>query len=147
MYILYSENPELSIPFRKIFRFTGKKAVSMFSDILTGLLSERGINTLRLAKEIGVPKSLVYEWKNGEREPSVANMVKLSDYFGVPLEYLAGKAPVPAPDDSEKELIVMLRAAREISKDDHDELIDSFKKNLGAYLQSKTGNDKPKNRG
>lgn len=119
----------------------------MFSDILTGLLSERGINTLRLAKEIGVPKSLVYEWKNGEREPSVANMVKLSDYFGVPLEYLAGKAPVPAPDDSEKELIVMLRAAREISKDDHDELIDSFKKNLGAYLQSKTGNDKPKNRG
>ena len=41
----------------------------------------------------------------------------------------------------------MLRAAREISKDDHDELINSFKKNLGAYLQSKTGNDKPKDRG
>ena len=74
-------------------------------------------------------------------------MVKISDYFGVPLEYLAGKAPVPAPDDSEKELIVMLRAAREISKDDHDELINSFKKNLGAYLQSRTGNDKPKDRG
>ena len=107
----------------------------MFSDILTELLGERGINTLRLAKEIGVPKSLVYEWKNGEREPSVANMVKISDYFGVPLEYLAGKAPVPAPDD------------REISKDDHDELINSFKKTLGAYLQSKTGNDNPKDRG
>ena len=112
----------------------------MFSDILSGLLSERGINTLQLANEIKVPKSLVYEWKNGQREPSVANMVRLADYFGVPLEYLAGREP--APDDDEKELIVMLRAAREISKDDHDELVDSFKRNLGAYLQSKKTDDK-----
>lgn len=112
----------------------------MFSDILNKLLTERGINTLQLAKEINAPKSLVYEWKNGQREPSVANMVKLADYFGVPLEYLAGREPVP--DDSEKELIVMLRAARNISKEDHDELIDSFKKNLDAYLQSKSENDK-----
>lgn len=109
----------------------------MFSDILTELLSERGINTLRLAKEIGVPKSLVYEWRNGQREPSVANMVKLADYFGVPLEYLAGREE--KTDEGEKELIVMLRAAREISKDDHDEFVDSFRKNLGAYLNSKTG--------
>lgn len=112
----------------------------MFSDILTGLLSERGINTFQLAKEIGVPKSLVYEWKNGQREPSVANMVRLADYFGVPLEYLAGRGE--QADEGEKELIVMLRAAREISKDDHDELVNSFKKNLGAYLKSKTENDK-----
>ena len=130
----------MSIPFQKKFRISGKKAVSMFSDILSGLLSERGINTLQLANEIKVPKSLVYEWKNGQREPSVANMVRLADYFGVPLEYLAGREP--APDDDEKELIVMLRAAREISKDDHDELVDSFKRNLGAYLQSKKTDDK-----
>lgn len=127
-------------PFQNNSVFSERKRENMFSDILNKLLTERGINTLQLAKEINAPKSLVYEWKNGQREPSVANMVKLADYFGVPLEYLAGREPVP--DDSEKELIVMLRAARNISKEDHDELIDSFKKNLDAYLQSKSENDK-----
>ena len=36
----------------------------------------------------------------------------------------------------------MLRAAKEISKDDHDELIDSFKKNISAYLRSKSSDDR-----
>ena len=87
-----------------------------------------------------MPKSVVYEWKNGEREPSVENMVKLSEFFGVSLEYLAGQSE--APDSEERELIVMLRAAKEISKDDHDELIDSFKKNISAYLRSKSSDDR-----
>ncbi len=112
----------------------------MFSDIFCQLLQKHHINPLRLAKEIGVPKSVVYEWKNGEREPSVENMVKLSEFFGVSLEYLAGQSE--APDSEERELIVMLRAAKEISKDDHDELIDSFKKNISAYLRSKSSDDR-----
>lgn len=115
----------------------------MFSEIFCHLLKEHNTNPLRLAKEIGVPKSIVYEWKNGEREPSIENTVKLSQYFGVSLEYLTGREE--STDSSERELIIMLRAAREISKDDHDELLESFKKNLGAYLRSKQADDKRKN--
>ena len=74
----------------------------MFSDILTELLGERGINTLRLAKEIGVPKSLVYEWKNGEREPSVANMVKIRTISEFRLNTLPEKPPFPHPTTAKK---------------------------------------------
>ncbi len=112
----------------------------MFSDIFCQLLKKYNTNPLRLAKEINVPKSVVYEWKTGAREPSVENMVKLSEFFGVTLEYLAGQ---PEPSDSEeRELFVMLRAAKEISRDDHDELVDSFKRNLNAYLHSKSSYDR-----
>ncbi len=107
----------------------------LFFEKFNNLLSERKISPLKLAKEISVPKSVVYEWKKGKREPSVENMVKLAEYFSVSLEYLTGrKEPL---DYEDNELIVMLRAAKEISPHDHDELVESFKKNLSVYLRSK----------
>lgn len=97
------------------------------------------MNPLSLAKEIGVPKSIVYEWRKGVREPSMENLVKLSDYFGVSLEYLTGKsesaANIPQNDD-EAELLVLLRAARRISEEDHNALVRSFKANLDVYLKT-----------
>lgn len=116
----------------------------MFRDVFCELLKKNSTNPLRIAKDIGVPKSVVYEWKDGKREPSAQNMVKLSDYFGVSLDYLTGKTP--NEDSKENELIVMLRCAREISEDDHDTLIEGFKKNLNDYLSSKAKeNDKKRN--
>ena len=41
---------------------------------------------------------------------------------------------VQAEDDAEKELLLMLRAAKKISVDDHDELVENFRKNLEIYL-------------
>ncbi len=107
----------------------------MFCNIFSKLIKERKSNPLQIAKDIGVPKSIVYEWKDGKREPNVQNMVKLSEYFNVSLEFLTGK--VDFDDAEEKELIVMLRAAKQISEEDHDMLIKNFKNNLNSYLHSK----------
>ena len=63
----------------------------MFSEILEKLLAERGISALTLSKEIGIPKSILYEWKSGKREPSTANLRRLADYFGVTPGYLLGR--------------------------------------------------------
>lgn len=112
----------------------------MFSDVFTSLLKERNTNALAVAKQIGVPKSIVYEWKQGKREPSMENLIKLSDHFGVSLEYLSGREDVET-SESERELLVLLRAARSFSEEDHDALINSFKANLNIYLKN---NDKRK---
>ena len=112
----------------------------MFTEIFSSLLRKEKISPLKLAEKIGVPKSMVYEWKSGKREPSVENLVKIADYFGVSLEYLTGRDE--KNDSSETELIVMLRTARNISPEDHDALVKQFKENIGAYLESKrTGSD------
>ena len=106
----------------------------MFSENLNLLLKQRNLSALALAKAIEVPKSIVYEWKNGQREPSIDNLLKLADFFGVSLEYLTGRPEVRDP--AEDELIVLLRAAKTISRDDHDALMRTFKENLDSYLRS-----------
>ncbi len=111
----------------------------MFADNLNYLLKIKKMNAMALAKAIGVPKSIVYEWVHGKREPSMENLLKLSDHFGVSLDYLTGRPESRDPD--EEELIVLLRAAKIISPDDHDALLQSFKENLGTYLRSQ-GKDK-----
>lgn len=112
----------------------------MFSETLTKLLKSRNMNPLSLAKDIGVPKSIVYEWRQGAREPSMENLLKLSDYFGVSLEYLTGRSETEQPEYSqssdEAELLVLLRSARKVSEKDHNALVRSFKTNLDAYLKS-----------
>lgn len=110
----------------------------MFADIFNTLLKERGTNALSVAKQINVPKSIVYEWKQGKREPSMENLIKLSDYFQVSLEYLSG-IDDEQTSENERELLVLLRAAKSISEEDHDALINSFKANLNVYIKS---NDK-----
>jgi len=105
----------------------------VFVDNLSYLLKLKKMNAMSLAKAIGVPKSIVYEWVHGKREPSMENLLRLSDFFGVSLDYLTGRPETRDP--AEEELIVLLRAAKIISPDDHDALIRSFKENLGDYLR------------
>lgn len=112
----------------------------MFSNILIDLLNQNGLNALTLAKQIGVPKSVVYEWRSGEREPSVENLVKLSDFFGVSLEYLTGR-PEEDNDPLEKELVVLLRAARNTSRKDYEALVAGFKSHLDTYLRTAENDD------
>ena len=51
----------------------------MFTERFNELLKSRGINAITLAKEIGVPKSIVYEWRSGVRDPSLENMLRIAD--------------------------------------------------------------------
>ncbi|MBE6583080.1 MAG: helix-turn-helix transcriptional regulator [Ruminococcaceae bacterium] len=135
MTLLYSNISDLSSVFPKFRKFGD----IMFTERFNELLKSRGINAVTLAKEIGVPKSIVYEWKSGVRDPSLENMLRIADYFGVSLEYLTGREDEET--DIEKELLVLLRAARDISVEDHDALVNSFKSNLNIYLRS---NDRSK---
>ena len=115
----------------------------MFTERFNELLKSRSINAVTLAKELGVPKSIVYEWKSGVRDPSLENMLRIADYFGVSLEYLTGREDEET--DIEKELLVLLRAARDISVEDHDALVNSFKSNLNIYLRSNDRSQKEAN--
>lgn len=65
------------------------------------LLREHGITPYRLAKNIGMSQSSLSEWKRGNSVPKYENMVKIADYFNVPVSYLTGKEYVkPEIEDS-----------------------------------------------
>ncbi len=112
----------------------------MFSDIFRQLLQDNHTTALQTAKDLHIPKSIVYEWKNGQRTPSAENMKKLAAYFHVSFAQLLGIPETDSPEDSdnsEQELLLMLRTAREISPEDHNELVENMKRSLNLYLRAK----------
>ena len=106
----------------------------MFKDKFVQLLQERGISALRVSADTGIPKSIVYEWRNGVREPSSDNLAKLSHYFDVPVDALIGTSSGVLPDTNEKELILLLRAARNVSGEEREALIEQFRQTMDDYF-------------
>lgn len=43
-----------------------------------------------LAKSIGVAGQTIYEWENGNRQPSFLNVVKFCEYLGLTIDDLLG---------------------------------------------------------
>lgn len=62
-----------------------------FKESLLELRKERGIGQVELARAIGVSKGIVSLWENGKREPTLSNLLALSDFFQVSLDYLVGR--------------------------------------------------------
>ena len=59
------------------------------------LLDERGISPYRLSKETGITQATISRWRSSEILPDGANLLKLSDYFGVSIDYLVGRSDIP----------------------------------------------------
>ena len=84
-----------------------------FSDLMT----EKGLNNLRLSKEIGAADRLIGAWKKGEKHPGFDNLVLLAEYFGVSIDYLVGrtdvrevclkKEPVPEISENGREMLAL----------------------------------------
>ena len=61
-----------------------------FGERLRALRQEKGIGQVRLAKELGVGKSVVSLWELGKCEPTLSKLKVMAEYFGVSIDYLAG---------------------------------------------------------
>lgn len=51
------------------------------------LCEERGVTPYAVSKATGVPQATLSEWKSGVYQPKVDKLMKIAEYFGVPLEY------------------------------------------------------------
>ena len=51
------------------------------------LLEERNVTASKVAQDTGLTSTTFSEWKSGKATPKADKLLKLADYFGVPLEY------------------------------------------------------------
>ena len=58
---------------------------------LKQLVAETGISQQKLADDLGLSIQSVNYYIHEKREPSVATLIKLADYFGVSIDYLVGR--------------------------------------------------------
>ena len=62
-----------------------------FKDRLKELRIESGISQQELGKILHATKMCVSHWEKGHSEPSISQLITLSNYFGVTIDYLVGK--------------------------------------------------------
>ncbi len=62
-----------------------------FCDRLRQLREEAGVSMNQLAAAVSVSDAAVCKWENGNAEPKVSYLIKLSEYFECSVDYLVGK--------------------------------------------------------
>lgn len=62
-----------------------------FGERLKELRLEKNLTQADLALRIEVGKSIISLWEKNECEPTLSKLIALSEYFGVSIDYLAGR--------------------------------------------------------
>ena len=70
----------------------------MLSERLKALREQAGLSQNAFARTFGVAQSTVAGWESGAREPNIATIRHLADFFGVTVDYLLG-GEAPALDE------------------------------------------------
>ena len=65
---------------------------SNFSRVLSLLRQEKGISQRKAAAELGISQALLSHYENGIREPGLAFVTKVCDYYHVSADYLLGRS-------------------------------------------------------
>ena len=65
-----------------------------FNARLKELRNEKAISQAELGKLVNVSKMAISHWEKGHSEPSIAQLIVLSDFFQVTVDYLVGKTDV-----------------------------------------------------
>ncbi len=55
---------------------------------LKKIRKERNLNQLKVALDLNISREALSHYENGKRSPDVDMLLRLSDYFGVSIDYL-----------------------------------------------------------
>ena len=48
--------------------------------------NEKGVTDYQVSKETGIARPTFSDWKAGRSEPKLEKLIKIADYFGVPID-------------------------------------------------------------
>ena len=57
-----------------------------FGKWLDKTMTEQGVGPAELADSIGVARTQVWSWRKGNSEPTAANLLRVAEFFGTPIE-------------------------------------------------------------
>lgn len=59
------------------------------------LRKAKNMTQLKLAMELNTNQNTISRYENGEREPSIKDLIKIADYFNVSVDYLLERSDNP----------------------------------------------------
>ena len=69
--------------------------MSALSQRLLELRTEHALSQAQIAEEVGVVVRAYQRYEYGQREPQLAVLIRMADFYGVSLDYLVGRSDVP----------------------------------------------------
>ena len=60
------------------------------------LRTARHITQLKMAMDLNMSQNTISRYESGDREPGVAELIRIADYFRVSIDYLVGRTDDPA---------------------------------------------------
>ena len=66
--------------------------MSVFSERITALRKSKGVSQAFAAKEIGISPRAYQKYEYKESEPTLSVASRIADFYGVSLDYLAGRS-------------------------------------------------------
>lgn len=85
-----------------------------FSEVLKSTLKERGMKQADLCKISGIPRSLMSEYINGKKSPTITNAIAIASALNVTLDYLTGKKEKIILSEKENKLVTAYRSHPEL---------------------------------
>ena len=55
----------------------------------------KGISQLKMAMDLHMAQNTISRYETGEREPGIAELISIADYFRVSVDYLLGRTDDP----------------------------------------------------
>lgn len=68
--------------------------MSTFAERFKNLRIEKNLTQKELSDDLGISKSSIGMYENGNREPNFDLLEKIADYFNVDMDYLLGKSDI-----------------------------------------------------
>ena len=85
------------------------------------LRTAKGLKQTDLAKRLGVTQGALSVWENENNEPDIKALKKLSEIFGVSVDYILCLTDTAAPADTPSETLVALSAPKGYDRLTEDE--------------------------
>ncbi len=107
----------------------------LFGERIKGLRIEKKMTQQELGNIVGLTSTGISYWESGKAVPNFETLVKISNFFGVSVDYLTGKDDI---DKDNKEMI-LFRKAEQVNEKDKEKLYSIIESTIDIFLQ---GQDK-----
>ena len=62
---------------------------------LKEIRKNKGISQIKLAIDLNTSQNTISRYETGEREPGIAELIKIADYFNISIDYLLERTDNP----------------------------------------------------
>lgn len=59
------------------------------------LRKSKNISQIKLGMDLNMSQNTISRYETGEREPSISDLIRIADYFGVSIDYLLERTDNP----------------------------------------------------